>query len=144
MSGGAELLDAFEIASRDAEVLPAAERVLAAVGRVGFLGDQAALLKVALVELVRNAVEHGNRFDPERKVRIRVRREAGGERIAVTVADEGPGLAPERLERRLEDVAFDSPRGRGLGMVHKILGGYPAIEVSGSAVTIRFGRDHFR
>jgi anti-sigma regulatory factor (Ser/Thr protein kinase) len=136
-------LASFSIPSDDAEVLPAAERALSVVRDAGFLGGEAARLKVALVELLRNAMEHGNRFDPDRRVTVTVRQEAGGDRLAVTVADEGPGLAPERLDQRLEDVAFDSRRGRGLGMVHRILGGYPAIEARGSAVTIRFGRERF-
>ncbi|RME74667.1 MAG: ATP-binding protein [Planctomycetota bacterium] len=138
-----ETLLRFTIPSDDAAVLPAVERILEAVQRAGYVGEGRARLKVALVELVRNAIEHGNRFDPERAVAFEIEREEAARRIAITVRDEGAGLDPERLERRLEDVAFGSRRGRGLAMVQRILGGYPAVQVRGNAVTIRFGPERF-
>ncbi|GIW72024.1 MAG: hypothetical protein KatS3mg102_1566 [Planctomycetota bacterium] len=136
------VLDSFAVPSEEQAVLPAVERVLAAVRAAGYLEGEATPLKVALVELLRNAMEHGNRFVPQREVAVTVACER--ERIAVTVADEGPGLDPARLAQSLSEQApLEAPRGRGLGMVRRLLGEQAAIEVCGSAITIRFGRERF-
>ena len=66
-----------------------------------------------LVNLLGNAVRHS----PERGT-IAVIAERRGEQIAVTVADEGPGIAAadqERIFERYERVG-DTPGGIGLGL----------------------------
>src|SRR5207247_2286901 len=85
-----ELLE-IRVASREAEILGAA--------------DRAPRLKLALVELVQNAVEHGNAFDPRKLVTVRVRR--AGRRLLISVADEGRGLDPGAVDQDLEEVALD-------------------------------------
>jgi anti-sigma regulatory factor (Ser/Thr protein kinase) len=143
----------FRFPSREDEILGAAERALAAARALGFAGDRGApRLKLALIELIGNAIEHGNRFDPDRTIEIAVEGvggAAGGrlpERLRIAVADEGPGFDPARLERDVADVPLEAKRGRGLSIVKRILGRRPDIgrDASGRfAVAIEFGRESF-
>jgi DNA-binding response OmpR family regulator len=52
-------------------------------------------LHMALEELVQNAKEWGNRFDPKKRVRLGFR--LSGDRIVVRVEDEGEGFDPESI-----------------------------------------------
>lgn len=132
----------FAIASKETEIVPAADRAVDALRAAGFVGDRGApRLKLAVIELVTNAIEHGNRFDPKKRVRIVVR--ARGKRASITIGDEGPGLDPAILDRDLGDVALSSKRGRGLSLVKKVLGARPALNAARNEVTIAFDREMF-
>jgi anti-sigma regulatory factor (Ser/Thr protein kinase) len=139
VASGEETLATLRIESREAEILPVVERALEAVRAAGFAGRGEPRLKLALIELVANAIEHGNRFDPERAVTVSVRRR--GERLLVAIADEGPGFDPARRARDLDEVDVSAKRGRGLGLVMRILGEPPRAE--GSEVVIGFDKGRF-
>jgi two-component system, OmpR family, sensor kinase len=70
-------------------------------------------LAQALRNLVRNAVEHTN--EPHGLVRLEVEARPGG-RVRFVVIDDGPGIAPEQLERVFERFhRTDSDRSRKAG-----------------------------
>lgn len=131
----------FSIPSREAEILPAAERAIAALRAAGLVGRGAPRLKLALIELLTNAIEHGNGFDEGRRVTVAVRAE--GPRVAVTVGDEGRGIAPHELDRELDAVPIEEKRGRGLSLVKRIVGSRPVLGAGGREVTIEFERERF-
>ncbi|WP_164932776.1 ATP-binding protein [Halorubrum amylolyticum] len=60
-------------------------------------------LRSVVDNLVENAVEHAG---PEVTVRVAVR--DGDERVTLTVADDGPGIPPERRESLLGDAGADA------------------------------------
>lgn len=64
-----------------------------------------------LVNLVRNALEHS---PPDAPVELTVAGEDGG--LQFTVADRGPGIAPELRERLFDPFVTGSVRGTGLGL----------------------------
>lgn len=74
------------------------------------------VLRLCLEELIHNAMEHGNRNDPARKVYITLKKE--GSRAFIKVRDEGPGFDYRELrEREQEEEDLLSVRGRGLRIV---------------------------
>ncbi len=75
-------------------------------------GD-AALLRQVLVNLLKNAQEALHE-QPAPHVRVQTLLE--GERIALTVEDNGPGFPEELRERMFEPYATTKPRGTGLGL----------------------------
>jgi signal transduction histidine kinase len=76
-------------------------------------GDQA-LLGAMVRNLIDNALRHGG--DP---ARITVHVDGGSQHARITVDDEGPGLAPDALERigrRFERLDAPADYGVGLGL----------------------------
>jgi anti-sigma regulatory factor (Ser/Thr protein kinase) len=79
----------------------------------GVEDDELTSLSIAVLELVKNGMEHGNRMDPEKEIVIRL--EALPGRLQVQVEDQGnwqpeeePGYKPG------EGEALFSDRGRGI------------------------------
>jgi signal transduction histidine kinase len=70
-------------------------------------------LRQMLLNLVLNALEA---VDREGRVEVTVRSAAAGERVAFEVADDGPGIPPEWLERVFEPLFTTKPEGSGLGL----------------------------
>ncbi|MGE5723303.1 MAG: sensor histidine kinase [Sphingomonadales bacterium] len=71
-------------------------------------------IQQVLVNLMRNAIEAMSE-SPVRHLQIRSRRDGPGH-IRVTVADSGPGLAPEVAERLFQPFVTTKPAGMGIGL----------------------------
>ena len=82
-------------------------------GRVEVVGDYDYLLRAAL-NLVRNAVE-ASAGAPDARVRVRAAAERTGA-VALSVADAGPGVPPDKAKEIFNPFYTDRPRGTGLGL----------------------------
>ncbi len=100
--------------SRDESILVFEEAVRQFAAGAGFDEDDQYFLSLAAREIVINAIKHGNRYDPDKKVGFRLLQYP--DRMVVEVSDEGQGFrledvpdprAPENQERR---------SGRGLAL----------------------------
>jgi anti-sigma regulatory factor (Ser/Thr protein kinase) len=100
----------------------AMEQVAAAVAVLDLPTDRLERLKTAVGEATMNAMEHGNRYDPDLPVAIQVR--ASSERLTVSITDHGGGQeipdgeAPD-LEAKL--AGLQSPRGWGLFLIRSMV-----------------------
>lgn len=83
---------------------------LAAVG--GLDEDGAHDLSVSVRECVVNALKHGNKLDPAKRVRVDFGLEAG--RIEVWIRDEGKGFDPEAVPDATAPENILNAAGRGL------------------------------
>ncbi len=81
------------------------------------------LLRKAILNLVLNAMEAAGSSGKGGKVRLGVEAGAGGEMAVVQVSDNGPGIAPENLDRVFTPFFTTKPDGVGLGLalVQKII-----------------------
>jgi len=100
----------------------AMERVAAAVAGLDLPADRLERLKTAVGEATMNAMEHGNRYDPDLPVAIQVR--ASSERLTVSITDHGGGQ--EILESQAPDLeaklaGLQSPRGWGLFLIRSMV-----------------------
>ena len=88
------------------------------------------LLKQALTNLVRNAAEAMHGTDDPRVLRVAVSQHAGVARI--TVADTGPGIDPDEVDRIFNPFFTTRSTGTGLGLaiVHRI------VDAHGGAITV--------
>ena len=78
---------------------------------VGFDGDEILNLGLAVREAAINAIKHGNRMDPKKKVRVIF--EFDDEGLSILVQDRGAGFDPGQI--------FSPPRGWGLtGMRERV------------------------
>lgn len=70
------------------------KRILDAVENAGFSSDSVFAVKISLEEALINAIKHGNKLDPKKKVRIEA--SVSPTETEIIIEDEGPGF--ERAE----------------------------------------------
>ncbi len=74
---------------------------------------------MAVREAVANAIEHGNRSAPDKKVKVALDFLPG--ELVVRVCDEGDGFDPERVADPLAAVNLLRPSGRGILFMKKFM-----------------------
>jgi serine phosphatase RsbU (regulator of sigma subunit)/CHASE1-domain containing sensor protein/anti-sigma regulatory factor (Ser/Thr protein kinase) len=129
--GGRRVLADFTLPSEPGNERPAMEKVADAVRGLPLSEQRLDRLKTAVAEATMNAMEHGNRYDPEVPVRIQVW--LLKERLLVRVIDRGSGpLSSLRakgpdLEAKLENA--QTPRGWGVFLIERMV---DEVRVSGN------------
>ncbi len=76
-------------------------------------------LLVASTEAVNNAIVHGNKSDPDKKVLIRCRVEKKS--ITIDVTDEGKGFDSEHLQDPREEKNLMKESGRGIFLMRSLM-----------------------
>ena len=89
-----------------------AEEILSRVRSRGYGKEVCFAIRLALEEALINAIKHGNRSDPDKKVRVCA--EVGEDLTAITVADEGEGFNPDSVPDPTADENLEKPCGRGI------------------------------
>jgi serine/threonine-protein kinase RsbW len=120
-----------------ADLTPAVEAVLGAARRAGYTERELFGLRMALEEAVVNALKHGHRFDPAKKVRVRCRVDAA--EVLAEVEDEGPGFYPGGVADPLADENLDRDCGRGLMLMRHYMSEVRYND-RGNCVTMRLRR----
>lgn len=69
-------------------------------------------IRLAMEEALVNAIKHGNRLDPRKKVEIEYAIQ--DERFEIRISDEGAGYCPEEIPDCKADENLTRPGGRGL------------------------------
>ena len=67
---------------------------------------------VAVTEAVTNAIHHGNKSDPQKKVHICC--DYSEEKVSFTISDEGPGFDHYHLPDPTSPENLEKPSGRGI------------------------------
>jgi serine phosphatase RsbU (regulator of sigma subunit)/anti-sigma regulatory factor (Ser/Thr protein kinase) len=116
------LLGEVEVASEPGNERLAMEQVVALLAPVPLSPHQLDRLKTAVAEATMNAMEHGNRYDPQKPVVLRV--SASGSRVMVAIRDHGGGRPIP--EAPIPDLAAklageQSPRGWGLFLIKHLV-----------------------
>jgi serine phosphatase RsbU (regulator of sigma subunit)/anti-sigma regulatory factor (Ser/Thr protein kinase) len=118
-----DLLLEWAIASVPGNEREAMERIDAAVQPLHLDAGRLANLKTAVAEATMNAMEHGNHYQPEKVVAIKVL--ASPSRVIVLISDQGEGLsipdvvaAPD-LTAKL--AGLQTPRGWGLFLIKNLV-----------------------
>jgi len=120
--GVPRVLDEFAVPSELGGERAPVERVLRAVAPLDLPAARLEQLRTAVAETIMNAVEHGNRGQPELPVEIRVT--ASGMSLEVAVTDQGgdrpiPDAPDPDLDAKLAGV--QDPRGWGLFLVRNMV-----------------------
>jgi serine/threonine-protein kinase RsbW len=102
------------IAARDVQ-----RQVMAAVARSGFNDDSTFAVRIALEEGLVNAIKHGNRGDPGKKVRVEAT--ITRERAEITIEDEGPGFDRAGVPDPTCDENICRPSGRGILLIESYM-----------------------
>ena len=97
------------------------ERILRDVADSGFTTDTAFAIRIALEEAMVNAIKHGNRLDPGKKVHVESR--ITPRRAEITIEDEGPGFDRGAIPDPTAEDNLDKPSGRGILLIEAYMDG---------------------
>ena len=107
------------ICSQPSAVADVCKLILPQLQANGFEQDDIFAIHLALEEAFQNAVEHGNKMDPNKKVQIDYFINA--EKFEISVTDEGHGFKPEEVpDPRLGDNIY-RPDGRGVLLINSYM-----------------------
>ena len=76
-------------------------------------------VKLALEEAVVNAIQHGNKHDPTKKIKISYMLKNGT--LNISVEDEGCGFDPAEVPNCTEDQRLELPHGRGIFLMRSFM-----------------------
>ena len=97
------------------------ERILADVERHGFSHDSAFAIRIALEEALVNAIKHGNRLDPGKKVHVESH--ITPKRAEITIEDEGSGFDRSAIPDPTLEENLHKCSGRGIHLIESYMDG---------------------
>jgi serine/threonine-protein kinase RsbW len=103
--------------------------------QAGFPDELLADVAVSVSEVVNNAVMHGNRHDPAKKVTVDL--DIQTDRVAISVQDEGRGFDPDRLPDPVAKENLMREVGRGLFIVRAYMDEVHFEMIEGQGLRIR-------
>ena len=95
------------------------KRILAELEAHSFNEDDTFAVYLALDEAFTNAVEHGNKMDPNKKVKVEYY--VDSDKIEISVTDEGDGFEPDSVPDPRLRVGLDEASGRGLLLMNSYM-----------------------
>lgn len=110
---------AKELPSVSADVAPFLDAIVAELEKRSWDAADLFAIRLALDEAVANAIEHGNRRDPKKKVCLSA--EIFGDRILVSIQDEGPGFPAGSIKDPTLVENLELPTGRGLFLIRNFM-----------------------
>jgi serine/threonine-protein kinase RsbW len=105
----------FVIPSDFAQSRNVQERILQDVTRCGYDEQSQFAIKLALEEAMINAIKHGNKLDPAKKVHIEARVQP--KKTTIVIEDEGPGFTRDAVPDPRADENLCKCSGRGILLI---------------------------
>jgi serine/threonine-protein kinase RsbW len=88
-------------------------------GMMGFDDDSAHWIGMSVRESVTNAIQHGNKLDPTKKVDIGF--EVDPNQLSISVRDQGSGFRADNLPNPLDPENLLKPSGRGIFYIRSFM-----------------------
>jgi serine/threonine-protein kinase RsbW len=101
--------------SDQAAVRAVQDQILEEIAHFGFDHQSRFAIKLALEEALINAMKHGNKWDPKKKVHIEYK--VSSTRLEVIVEDEGPGFMRDDVPDPTLDENIEKCSGRGILLI---------------------------
>jgi serine/threonine-protein kinase RsbW len=95
------------------------EDILEKMESLGIYDDIPMELRLAIEEALTNAVKHGNKLDPEKKVLIRI--ETFPDSVQIEVEDEGAGFDTGKVPSPTDDENIWKTSGRGVFLIRHFM-----------------------
>lgn len=100
--------------------LPKVEKFCIMISKkAGLNEDQSDNIAIAVTELVNNAIIHGNRQDPHKKVTVQA--DYYSDHLTVSVSDQGEGFDPNTLSNPTDPQNLWKQNGRGIFLVYNLI-----------------------
>lgn len=118
--GGNKAKKFFLEITSDPRNLRKVEKLSAEVSQYAALSEsESDDLAIVTTELVNNAIHHGNKNNPEKKVTITFL--VNNSRIEIRIKDEGKGFDPEKLKNPLDPENIMRESGRGIFLIKYLM-----------------------
>src|SRR5882672_3990075 len=95
------------------------QQILDAAERLGFKEQCLFAIKIAVEEALVNAIKHGNKLDPAKKVRVEA--EISPVQAEICIEDEGPGFDRSSVPDPLAEENLEKPSGRGILLIESYM-----------------------
>jgi serine/threonine-protein kinase RsbW len=95
------------------------DELLEQLGAHGWPPADVFAVHLAVEEAIVNAIVHGNKLDPAKKVHVAC--EVSADRVLVSIADEGPGFNPAAIPDCTADERLEAPGGRGVMLMKSFM-----------------------
>jgi serine/threonine-protein kinase RsbW len=105
----------FTISSDFNDARDVQKRILDDVELAGFNSQSQFAIKLALEEAMINAIKHGNRLDPDKKVRISAA--ISPKQAEIIIIDEGRGFSRQSVPDPTLDENLEKCSGRGIHLI---------------------------
>jgi len=86
---------------------------------LGFNEDERDDIAISVTEAVNNAIVHGNKADPHKRVIIELSQT--DDELRVSVRDEGKGFNPAKVEDPTKPENLMKPYGRGIHIIRQLM-----------------------
>ncbi len=114
-----ELHEHIVLSSKESSILSAEHKLKSVLDKLDLEGSQEHNLLVAASEAMNNAVVHGNKNDPMKKVVLNI--DYDDHKITLEVQDEGGGFDPKDLPDPLLPENLLKPSGRGIHIMKSLM-----------------------
>ena len=113
--------DEFQVAipSKTGQGQAVQERIISRLEELEYSAREVFGVRLALEEALVNAIKHGNRMDPAKKVRIECR--ISSESVWIHIEDEGEGFDLESLPDPTLAENLEKPSGRGILLMREFM-----------------------
>lgn len=108
----AELITRMELSSRTENINEVEKLINEIRDQYPLNEDVYGNMLVAVTEAVSNAIQHGNKLDPSKKVSVNC--DYVNDRISFKITDEGPGFDHYHLPDPTSPENLEKPNGRGI------------------------------
>lgn len=108
------------IPSKTETISPVVTKIMTLLKKTSCAAEHEFAVETALREALANAILHGNRLDPGKKVRIccACQKDRG---VIIIVKDEGEGFDPSKIPSPLTEENIHSEHGRGIYLVNMLM-----------------------
>lgn len=124
------------IESKTSAVAGVCEKVLSRLRDNSYDNDDIFAIHLTLEEAITNAVKHGNKLDPAKKVTINYSIDA--EKIEISITDEGDGFKPDSVADPRWGEGLLKPGGRGLLLINSYMDVVKYNERGNSVFMVRY------
>jgi len=112
------------------------KRILAELKDHSFKEDDLFAVHLALDEAFANAVAHGNKMDPNKKVKVEY--SVDSDKIEISMTDEGDGFEPDSVPDPRYGPGLDQTSGRGLLLMNSYMDTVKFNEPGNSVYMVRY------
>ncbi|MHC4265099.1 MAG: ATP-binding protein [Planctomycetota bacterium] len=109
----------IEITSNTSAVEGVCQKIVSELQAANFSKDDVFAIHLALEEAITNAVKHGNKMDPDKKVKIQY--EITKEKVEISITDQGDGFSPDQVPDPRVGENLYKFEGRGLLLIQSFM-----------------------